>query len=115
MENPAGGDECAGEALVEGVPTQAEGRCGEGMTDCRLGIRVEKPRDLAVFEGVGKVRPEVEAGNGLVGESGDKFAADTVARIATGFEERYGHIGATQGETEGQTGEAAADDFDGPR
>lgn len=101
--------------MVEGVPTQAEGRCGEGMTDCRLRIRIEKPRNLAEFEGVGKVRPEVEAGNGLVGESGDKFAADTVARIATGFEERYGNFGAAQGESESQAGEAAADDFDGPR
>ena len=52
--------------------------------------------------------------NCCVGESGDKFAADTMARIVAGLKNCHRHAGAAERESARKSGQAAADDFDGP-
>lgn len=81
----------------------------------KQGRGAAKPRYLVVVDRVGKkfVQPELGAGGGV--EGGDEFAADSVARVGAGFVEGHWHACAAQGKTEGEAGEAAADDFDGAR
>ena len=63
---------------------------------------------------IGKVRSETECGDSGGGESGDKFAADAMARIVAGLKNCHRHAGAAERESERKSGQAAADDFDGP-
>lgn len=71
-----------------------------------------EPGDVVVEGGVGEKRIELEAGTGARRETGDEFAADAMARVVAGFEDRDVGAGATEGEAEAEAGEAAADDFD---
>lgn len=111
LKSTAGGDEGVGETMIERVTAEAEGGRREFLDTRKAGTR--EPGDVVVERGVGEERIELEAVAGVRGESGDEFAADAVARVMAGFENRDVDAGATEGEAEAETGEAAADDFDG--
>lgn len=66
-----------------------------------------------VERGVGEKRIELETRASLRGKTGDEFAADAMTGVIAGFEKRDLDTGATEGDPETQTGETAADDFDG--
>lgn len=63
--------------------------------------------------GADEKRIELESIAGVRGESGDELAADAVAWVVAGFEECNVDADAAEREAERETGEAAADDFDG--
>ena len=78
-----------------------------------VGPGTDEPGDFAVVERIGQERREAEARDRGRREPGDKFAANAVARIVAGFEDRDRHTGSAQREAEGKSGQAAADNFDG--
>ena len=109
----AGRDKCRRESGVEHMPAEAQRRGGQFLDARRLGA--VKPRDLPVLQRILQVRAQAEPGDGSGREAGDKLPANAMPRIVAGLENDHGYAGPPQGEAEGESREAATDDFDRAR
>jgi len=99
-------DEGVGQAFIEGVATEAPRGLGEIMV--MSGDAVAKPRDRSGGQGIGEVRGEGKAVDGLVVEGGDEFTANAMARVGTCFVHDNRNIGLAKPESESETREPSA-------
>jgi hypothetical protein len=73
------------------------------------------PGHFPMPQGVGEHRAQPKARNRGRSQAGDKFAADAVTRITAGFGQRHRDAFAAQRDAQGEPGQSAPDDFNGPQ
>ena len=106
----AGRHEGLREAGIETVATDSE-----GWSRQRLGLHravALVPDDLAKTQGIVEERGNAELRHGRRVKGGDEFSANAVARIVESLEDGDRHSAAPQRQSQGEAGQAAADDFD---
>jgi hypothetical protein len=98
------------EARIEPVAADSERGSRQPLSLHRAALPI--PDDLAVTKSILQNRSEIEPGDGRCVECGDELSADAMARKIVSFEDGDRNLAAAQRQPEGETSQAATDDFD---